>query len=154
MHEGRKLHIVVSYRQLPVHINFWPPELFVMWCWLILPQSIDDLSDSRVLCALLNSFIPNLFTTEVFLNDRWTINTVLRTMEKMLYIDTPMDSEDFTEVLQHWISKTETSDTSMSSCFYPLQADPMTICAYLCTFFMIAFKFRQSKAVFTRVVGT
>ena len=74
-----------------------------MYCVRFVPvyQSVDDLGDSRVLCALLNSFIPNLFTTEVLLNDRWTMNLVLRTMEKMFYIDTPLDSEDFVEVITH-----------------------------------------------------
>ena len=36
--------------------------------WLL--QNLDDLVDSRVLCALVNSFVPNTFTTEVLLNDR------------------------------------------------------------------------------------
>ena len=33
-------------------------------------QSLDELVDTRVLCALVNSFIPNTFATEILLNDR------------------------------------------------------------------------------------
>lgn len=33
--------------------------------------SLDDLVDSRVLCGLINSFVPGTFTTELMLNDRF-----------------------------------------------------------------------------------
>lgn len=33
-------------------------------------HTIDDFVDSRVLCALVNSFVPNTFTTDLLLNDR------------------------------------------------------------------------------------
>ncbi|KAL5006741.1 hypothetical protein ScPMuIL_015547 [Solemya velum] len=85
--------------------------------------SIDDFVDSRVLCALVNSFIPGTFTLELLLNDRWSINLVLKTAERMFYAQTPMDSEDLVE------------------------ADPMAVCSYFCFFFMMAFKYRQCKAV-------
>ncbi|XP_064635397.1 uncharacterized protein LOC135492725 [Lineus longissimus] len=88
--------------------------------------SIDELVDSRVLCSLINSLIPNTFTTEVLLNDRWTINLVLRAFEKMMYADNPFDSEDLVE------------------------ADPMSVCAYFCFFFMVGYKYRQSRAVVDR----
>ncbi|KAJ8299222.1 hypothetical protein KUTeg_023282 [Tegillarca granosa] len=34
-------------------------------------KSVEDLVDSRVLCALINSFVPNTFTTDLLLNDRY-----------------------------------------------------------------------------------
>ncbi|XP_050411091.1 uncharacterized protein LOC126825502 [Patella vulgata] len=89
--------------------------------------TIDDLVDSRVLCALVNSFVPNTFTADLLLNDRWTINLVLRIAEQMFYIETPFDSEDLVD------------------------ADPMAVCSYFCFFFMCAYKYRQSKAVVNRI---
>lgn len=88
--------------------------------------SIDDLVDSRVLCALVNSFVPNTFTSDLLLNDRWTINLALKTAENMFYADTPFDSEDLVE------------------------ADAMAVCSYFCFFFMMAYKFRQCRAVVNR----
>ncbi|XP_071099543.1 uncharacterized protein [Haliotis cracherodii] len=89
--------------------------------------SVDDLVDSRVLCILINSYVPNTFTTDLLLNDRWTINTALRAGEKMFKFETPFDSEDLVE------------------------AEPMAVCSYFCTFFMLAYKYRQCKAVIDRV---
>ncbi|CAL1541164.1 unnamed protein product [Lymnaea stagnalis] len=85
--------------------------------------SLDDLVDSRVLCALVNSFVPNTFTTDLLLNDRWTVNLVLRTAEKMLYADTPFSSEDLAE------------------------ADGMAVTSYFTFLFMVAFKYRQCQMV-------
>ncbi|XP_060080381.1 uncharacterized protein LOC132559772 [Ylistrum balloti] len=90
-------------------------------------HTIDDFVDSRVLCALVNSFVPNTFTTDLLLNDRWTINLALRTAEKMFYAETPFDSEDLVE------------------------ADPTAVCAYFCFFLMMAYKYRQCKAAVSRV---
>ncbi|CAH1786443.1 unnamed protein product [Owenia fusiformis] len=90
-------------------------------------ESIDDFVDSRVLCALLNSFVPNIFTTEVLLNDKWTINLVLKTAEKMFYADSPFNSEDLVE------------------------ADPMSVCSYFTFFFLVAYKYRQAVAVINRM---
>ncbi|KAI8781208.1 hypothetical protein BgiBS90_018559 [Biomphalaria glabrata] len=84
---------------------------------------LDDLVDSRILCALLNSFVPDTFITKLLLNDRWTVNLVLETAEKMFYIDTPFDSEDLVE------------------------ADGMAIASYFTFFFMVAFKYRQCHIV-------
>ena len=78
----KKLHVVLS----------------VAWLFIVRFQNIDELVDTRVLCALVNSFIPNTFATEVLLNDRWTINLVLRTFEKMFFLGSPFDSEDLAEV--------------------------------------------------------
>ncbi|PVD34056.1 hypothetical protein C0Q70_05318 [Pomacea canaliculata] len=92
--------------------------------------NIDDLVDSRILCALVNSFVPKTFTSDLLLNDRWTINLVLRTAEKMFYADTPFDSEDLAE------------------------ADSMALCAYFAFFFMVAFKYRQCRMVVERIDHT
>ncbi|XP_076450581.1 uncharacterized protein LOC143286742 [Babylonia areolata] len=89
--------------------------------------NIDDLVDSRVLCALVNSFVPNTFTTDLLLNDRWTINLALRSAEKMFYAETPFDSEDLVE------------------------ADGMAASSYFAFFFMVAFKYRQCKKVVERI---
>ncbi|XP_074660681.1 uncharacterized protein LOC141913126 [Tubulanus polymorphus] len=86
-------------------------------------MSLDDLVDSRVLCAIVNSFIPNLYTTEVLLNDRWSINFILRMTESMWYVQSPFDSEDL------------------------VQADTMAMCAYWTSFFMVGYKYRQSSIV-------
>ncbi|XP_059170627.1 uncharacterized protein LOC131952123 [Physella acuta] len=83
----------------------------------------DDLVDSRILCALVNGFVPSTFPTDLLLNDRWTINLVLRTAEKMFYSETPFDSEDLGE------------------------ADGMAVSAYFTFFFMVAFKYRQCEHV-------
>ncbi|XP_071809537.1 uncharacterized protein [Asterias amurensis] len=90
-------------------------------------ESLDDIVDSRVLCALVNAFAPGTFTTEVMLNDRWTINLALRTFDKMVRINTPVDSQDLVE------------------------ADSMAISTYMIVFFMCGFKLRQSKAVLGRM---
>ncbi|KAK7491465.1 hypothetical protein BaRGS_00017294 [Batillaria attramentaria] len=89
--------------------------------------AIDDLVDSRVLCALVNSFVPNTFMTDLLLNDRWTINLALRSAEKMFYAETPFDSEDLVE------------------------ADGMAVSAYFAFFFMVAFKYRQCKKITERI---
>lgn len=90
-------------------------------------SKIDDLVDSRVLCTLVNSFVPNTFTTDILLNDRWTINLVLRTAEKMFYANNPFDSEDLVE------------------------ADVVGVSAYFAYFFMVAFKYRQCKKVIEQI---
>nr|XP_054761374.1 uncharacterized protein LOC129267773 [Lytechinus pictus] len=91
-------------------------------------EGLDDLVDSRVLCELVNSFIPGTFTTEVLLNDRWTINLALKTFEKMIRINTPIDSSDL------------------------LEADPMAVCCAMCVYFMCGFKIRQAKAAINRLI--
>ncbi|XP_060562778.1 uncharacterized protein LOC132722318 isoform X4 [Ruditapes philippinarum] len=89
--------------------------------------SIDDFVDSRVLCALVNSFVPNTFTADLLLNDRWTINLALKTAEKMFYAETPFAAEDLVE------------------------AEPMAVCAYFAFFLMVAYRYRQTTAVVNRV---
>ncbi|XP_022088281.1 uncharacterized protein LOC110977993 isoform X2 [Acanthaster planci] len=90
-------------------------------------ERLDDLVDSRVLCALVNAFVPGTFTSEVMLNDRWTINLALRTFDKLVRIVTPVDSQDLVE------------------------ADAMAVSTYMAVFFMCGFKLRQSKAVLGRL---
>ncbi|XP_070560695.1 uncharacterized protein [Ptychodera flava] len=89
--------------------------------------NMDDLVDSRVLCALVNSFAPGTFTTEVMLNDRWTINLALKVFEKIIRLKTPVDSEDLVE------------------------ADPMAMSSYMCVYFMCGYKLKQAKAVINRL---
>ncbi|XP_053383962.1 uncharacterized protein LOC123536322 isoform X2 [Mercenaria mercenaria] len=89
--------------------------------------SIDDFVDSRVLCALVNSFVPNTFTADLLLNDRWTINLALKTAEKMFYAETPFAAEDLVE------------------------AEPMAVSAYFAFFLMVAYRYRQTTAVVNRV---
>ncbi|KAK2566816.1 Poly [ADP-ribose] polymerase tankyrase-2 [Acropora cervicornis] len=89
--------------------------------------SLSDLTDSRVLCALINSFVPETFTTEVLLNDRWTINLALTTANQMFKSSNPFDSQDLVE------------------------GDIMSVCCYFAFFFMSGYKFRQSRAVLKRL---
>eukprot|EP00794_Sanderia_malayensis_P010823 gene10823-11975_t len=89
--------------------------------------SLDELTDSRVLSALINSFVPETFTSEVLLNDRWTVNLVLWTIAEMFKCSNPFDSEDLVE------------------------ADIMSVCAYFAFFFMCGYKFKQCRAVVKRL---
>jgi len=84
---------------------------------------LDDLTDSRVLAALVNSFIPETFTSEVLLNDRWTINMVLWTISKMFKCPNPFECEDLVE------------------------SDIMSVCAYFIFFFMCGYRLKQSRLV-------
>lgn len=90
-------------------------------------MSLDDLTDSRVLCALINSFVPETFTTEILLNDRWTINLALQTANEMFKSSNPFDSQDLVE------------------------GDVMSVCAYFAFFFMSGYKYRQSKEMLQRL---
>jgi len=60
---------------------------------------------------------------------RWTINLALETAGKMLYASNPMASADLSE------------------------ADPKSVCAYMCFLFMSCYKLKQSKAVLNRLVS-
>lgn len=90
-------------------------------------MSLDDLTDSRVLCALINSFVPETFTTEILLNDRWTINLALQTANEMFKSSNPFDSQDLVE------------------------GDVMSVCAYFAFFFMSGYRYRQSKEMLQRL---
>lgn len=86
-------------------------------------MSLDDVADVRILCALVNSFIPGAFTSEVFLNDRWSMNLLLRCIEDVLFTTSGLDSEDLAE------------------------GDTRAISAYFCFFFMTGYKYKQNCAV-------
>ncbi|KAL5484044.1 hypothetical protein EMCRGX_G020475 [Ephydatia muelleri] len=60
-------------------------------------NDISDLTDTRILCALVNTIIPGTFTSEVLLNDRWTINLALNCLSKIFRVLSPVDSETLTE---------------------------------------------------------
>ncbi|XP_071830490.1 uncharacterized protein [Apostichopus japonicus] len=89
-------------------------------------ESLEDLVDSRVLCEFVNSFVPGTFTTEILLNDRWSINLAIRMFEKMIRISTPIDSQDLVE------------------------ADSSAICSTFCVYLMCGFKLRQARAALGR----
>ncbi|XP_046854062.1 uncharacterized protein LOC124447210 [Xenia sp. Carnegie-2017] len=90
-------------------------------------MTLDDLTDSRVLCALVNSFVPETFTTEVLLNDRWTVNLALRTANEFFKSSSSFDASDLA------------------------QADIMSVCSYFAFFFMCGYKLRQSRAALQRM---
>ncbi len=35
-----------------------------------LSKELNEISDTRVLCSFINSFVPNLFPTEILMNDK------------------------------------------------------------------------------------
>ncbi|CAB4005411.1 uncharacterized protein LOC110242729, partial [Paramuricea clavata] len=89
--------------------------------------TLDDLTDSRVLCALVNSFVPETFTTEVLLNDRWTVNLALQTANEFFKSPSSFDASDLA------------------------QGDIMSVCSYFAFFFMCGYKLRQYQAVLKRM---
>jgi ankyrin repeat protein len=91
-------------------------------------QTLGDLADVRVLSALVNSFEPSLFPSEVLLDDRWAINLILRTAGKILRM--PISSFDVEDLVE---------------------ADAKSVCSYFCAFFMRAYQFRQCMAVARQV---
>ncbi|XP_039618114.1 uncharacterized protein LOC120534589 [Polypterus senegalus] len=64
----------------------------------IIVKSLDALGNGHILCALANSFLPGTFTTDILLNDRWTANLALKTLEKLFYISSSFTSDDLQEV--------------------------------------------------------
>ncbi|RMZ96159.1 serine threonine- phosphatase 6 regulatory ankyrin repeat subunit B-like [Brachionus plicatilis] len=87
---------------------------------------LSELSDTRVLCGFINSFIPNLFPTEILMNDRWCINLVLRSIDKILMCESTMDSKDLVE------------------------AETQSVCAFFCYLFMMFYKFKQCRIIVNR----
>ena len=61
-------------------------------------RDLQQLVDVRFLSHMVNAFVPKTFTPEILLNDRWSLNLALRTLEKVLRIETSIDSEDLVEV--------------------------------------------------------
>ncbi|CAF2762566.1 unnamed protein product [Rotaria sp. Silwood2] len=87
---------------------------------------LHELSDLRVLCSLINYFIPNLIPTEILLNDRWSLNLALAIIDDVLCCKSNLNSEDL------------------------VLADEMSICAFMCYFFLVFFKYRQSEMAIRR----
>ena len=55
---------------------------------------LSGLADSRVLCAVINTFVPGTFTAEVLLSDRWTISLCLESATKALRTNFMMQVPD------------------------------------------------------------
>ena len=85
------------------------------------------MANSQAFCALINTFVPDTFSNEILLQDRWAFNLALKTFEKMTHLQTPVTAEDLSNYDSH--------------CF----------AAYLCTFFMLMYKFKQCQAVVRRL---
>ncbi|XP_019852908.1 PREDICTED: uncharacterized protein LOC100641129 isoform X2 [Amphimedon queenslandica] len=87
----------------------------------------DDVTDSKVWCCLINSFVPGTFTTEVLLNDRWTIDLVLKVASKMFRVNTKLTSKDLKE------------------------GNPIGACAVLAYVFMCGYQLKQATALVKRM---
>lgn len=90
-------------------------------------NNFEDLTDSKILCTLINSFVPGTFTTEVLLNDRWTINLALTTTTNLFRVETNVNSGVLNE------------------------GDDMGTSAFFTYFFMSGYQFSQAKAVINRL---
>ncbi|XP_064395314.1 alpha-latrocrustotoxin-Lt1a-like isoform X2 [Halichondria panicea] len=90
-------------------------------------EGIQDLVDTRVLCALVNSLVPGTFTAEVLLSDRWTINLALKTVSKIFAVQCLVDSADLNSADQHGV------------------------CAFLVYFIMSGYQFKQAQAVLNKL---
>ncbi|XP_065832832.1 uncharacterized protein [Oscarella lobularis] len=95
-------------------------------CRRISIESLYDLVSSRVLCGLLNSFAPGTFTSEVLLDDRWTINLVLKCAEDLFRFPSGLDSGNL------------------------MEADLKAIGSYMCSFFTLGYQFKQARAAANR----
>ena len=62
--EGKRLFINVSILICFLFYHYTLHYLFL--------QDLSDLSNSKILCALVNSLVPGTFTSEVLLNDRYS----------------------------------------------------------------------------------
>lgn len=72
---------------------------------------------------LVNSLIPGTFTSEVLLNDRWTINLALQTASNIFKVKSLVDSGDLYE------------------------NDQMGMCAFLAYFLACGYQFCQAQAI-------
>ncbi|XP_068129763.1 uncharacterized protein [Hyperolius riggenbachi] len=86
-------------------------------------RRIEDLVHCRVLCSLVNYFLPQTFAAEVLLDDRWTVNVALKTLEELLFIRTSFSCDDL------------------------LQGDLQAVCAYVCFISMAGLKYKQTRSV-------
>ncbi|CAF1164045.1 unnamed protein product [Rotaria magnacalcarata] len=87
---------------------------------------LNELSDLRVLCSLVNYFVPNLIPTEILLNDRWSLNLTLAIIDDVLCCKSNLASEDL------------------------VLGDEMSICAFMCYFFLVFLKYRQNEIAIRR----
>ncbi|UJR35409.1 hypothetical protein I4U23_028166 [Adineta vaga] len=87
---------------------------------------LTELSDIRVMCSLINYFVPNLIPTEILLNDRWGLNLALAIIDDVLCCKSNLTSEDL------------------------VLADEMSISAFMCYFFLVFFKYRQVEIAIRR----
>ena len=56
-------------------------------------KSLRDMTNSQAFCALINTFIPDTFSNEILLRDRWAFNLALKTFEKMTHLQSPVTAE-------------------------------------------------------------
>lgn len=62
----------VELRTTPTGVNFAYCDLTLTLSIFYFLQKFNELADTRVFCGLINSFAPDLFPTEIMLNDRYT----------------------------------------------------------------------------------
>ena len=52
-----------------------------------------DLKDTRVLLTFVNSIFDDIFTPEIMLNDKWSVNLALESLCNLFRISSDFDSE-------------------------------------------------------------
>ena len=89
--------------------------------------SLSDLKDTRVLLTLVNSIHGDIFTPDIMLNDKWSVNLALEAMCNILRINSDFDSEDL------------------------VMSDNQAMCTYLACIFNKALQFKQADKVVKRL---
>lgn len=56
-------------------------------------QTLGDLKDTRVLLTFVNSLYDDVFTPDIMLNDKWSVNLALEAISNILRIKSDFDSE-------------------------------------------------------------
>ena len=56
-------------------------------------QTLGDLKDTRVLLTFVNSLYEDVFTPDIMLNDKWSVNLALEAISNILRIKSDFDSE-------------------------------------------------------------
>ena len=76
------------------------PDCMVMYCYfsegkgvLDYFQTLGDLKDTRVLLTFVNSLYEDVFTPDIMLNDKWSVNLALEAISNILRIKSDFDSE-------------------------------------------------------------
>eukprot|EP00117_Sycon_ciliatum_P022019 scpid18435/ scgid19114/ Ankyrin-2; Ankyrin-B; Brain ankyrin; Non-erythroid ankyrin len=90
-------------------------------------EELSDFNDCRILCALVNALVPEMFTSEILLNDRWTLNLIVKCLRSLFRLEISFDSQDFAEV------------------------DEIGLCSFMAVFFLRGFQLRQSLAVMAKL---